>query len=83
MSKLQPKYKNRVITLVMSTHESEEFDKKVSEILDIIDEFGGTNPYPRYWTTGLGGSVSYSCTPKIGLENLEEFDREIDKCLGR
>ena len=68
---------NRVITIVMSTDESEEFDRKVSDLLDIIDSYGGSNPYPRYWTTGLGGSVSYSCTTKIGKQDIIEFDQEI------
>lgn len=61
----------------MATHNVEQFDKKISELLDIIDAYGGTNPYPRYWTTGLGGSISYSCTTKIAKLNIEEFDKEV------
>ena len=65
---------NRVITI--RTDSTDELDKWTSELLDIIDAYGGTNPYPRLVAEGEGYLV-YSCTTKIPRLNIEEFDKEI------
>ena len=68
---------NRVITISSLT--LSELDKWTSELLDIIDAYGGTNPYPRFLVNGQGQGESYfySCTTKIPRLNIEDFDKEI------
>ena len=65
---------NRVITIC--TNNTDELDKWTSELLDIIDSYGGSNPYPRL-ISGHDGTLIYSCTTKIPTINVEEFDKEI------
>jgi hypothetical protein len=78
MAKVEPKYQNRVITVV--TDSVEKLDKWTSELLDIIDEYGGANPYPRFFVNGDDTFVKYySCTTKIGIDNIVEFDKDIQK----
>ena len=74
MVKVQNKWINRVITIRIDN--TNQLDKWESELLDIIDSFGGTNPYPRL-VSGEDGELIAQCTTKIGRENIEEFDKEI------
>jgi hypothetical protein len=72
--KLENRPKNRVITI--RTYNVQELDNWTSELLDIIDAYGGSNPYPRL-IADYNGVLIYSCTTKIPTINLEEFDAEI------
>ena len=74
MVKLTGRPANRVITI--RTDKTDELDKWTSELLDIIDSYGGSNPYPRL-VSGQEGELIYSCTTKIATINVEEFDKEI------
>ena len=73
MVKLERSWNNRVITI--RTDSTDELDKWTSELLNIIDSYGGTNPYPRLVAEGQGYLV-YSCTTKIPNENIASFDIE-------
>lgn len=77
MVKLENRPKNRVITI--STNNISDLDKWTSELLDIIDSYGGSNPYPRFIVNGIGQGEGYfySCTTKIPTINIEDFDKEI------
>ena len=79
MVKLTGRPVNRVITIC--TDNLTDLDKWTSELLDIIDSYGGTNPYPRFIVNGPDQgrveSYYYSCTTKIPTINVEEFDKEI------
>ena len=74
MVRLKDRPPNRVITI--RTDNTNELDKWTSELLDIIDAYGGTNPYPRL-VAGQDGCFIYSCTTKIPTINIEDFDKEI------
>ena len=74
LGKLTGRPANRVITI--RTDDTGELDKWTSELLDIIDSYGGSNPYPRL-VSGQDGLLIYSCTTKIPTVNIEEFDKEI------
>ena len=74
MVKLTGRPANRVITIC--TDNLSDLDKWTSELLDIIDSYGGSNPYPRL-VSGQDGLLIYSCTTKIPTVNIEEFDKEI------
>ena len=77
MVKLTGRPANRVITI--RTDNITDLDKWTSELLDIIDSYGGANPYPRFIINGdgVGETYYYSCTTKIPTVNVEEFDKEI------
>jgi len=64
---------NRVITI--QTNNLPALDTKTSKLLDIIDAYGGTNPFPRFFVTE--GYYYYSCTTKIQKKDTEEFDKEV------
>ena len=74
MPKVERQYKNRVITV--ATHNIYDTDEATQELLDIIDTYGGTNPFPRFVVVE---GYYYSCTTKIPLENLRDFDEDIIK----
>jgi len=74
--RLNNRPKNRFITI--RTDDTDELDRWGETIADIIDAYGGTNPYPRF-VTCPDGSLAYSFTPKIPLENLAEFNEELHK----
>ncbi len=74
--KLTGRPANRVITI--RTDSTDELDKWTSELLDIIDSYGGSNPYPRLVSEGSGYLI-YSCTTKIPTINIEEFDKELSE----
>ena len=65
---------NRVITI--RTDSIDDLDRWTSELLDIIDAYGGTNPYPRLVAVD-SHTLIYSCTTKIPTLNIEEFDKEV------
>ena len=79
---------NRVITL-HSDH-LDLLDRWTSELLDIIDSYGGSNPYPRFFVEDSDDNndtwYGYSLTTKITKSAEEEFDKEIkewrDKNIG-
>jgi hypothetical protein len=79
---------NRVITV--HSERLDQLDKWTSELLDIIDSYGGTNPYPRFFVedsdTDHETWWGYSLTTKITKAAAEEFDKEIkewrDKNIG-
>lgn len=73
MVKLTRNGVNRVITI--SSNNLNNLDKWTSELLDIIDSYGGTNPYPRFIANNEG--YFYSCTTKIATLNIDDFDKEI------
>ena len=80
MAKVDRLLVNRVVTL--GSYDGIKLDSIISQLLDIIDSYGGTNPYPRFFVTidpdnEQGDFKYYSCTTKIGKENIESFDREI------
>jgi len=72
---------NRVITI--HSNNTKDVDKWTSELLDIIDSYGGSNPYPRFFTEDAlpdGESwYGYSLTTKITKAAIEEFDKEIEE----
>ena len=76
MVRLNDRPPNRVITI--RTDSTDELDKWTSELLDIIDAYGGTNPYPRL-IAGQDHHLIYSCTTKIPRLNIEAFDKEISE----
>lgn len=67
---------NRVITI--RTNDTSVLDRRTQELLDIIDAYGGTNPYPRLTESGIE-SLVYSCTTKIAQLNIEDFDKEVQE----
>jgi len=79
---------NRVITV--HSERLDQLDKWTSELLDIIDSYGGSNPYPRFFvedaTEHQERWYGYSSTTKITKAAIEEFDKEIkewrDKNIG-
>ena len=79
MPKLPRQVTNRVISI--ESNFVEVLDRRTQELLDIIDSYGGSNPFPRFFVTD--GYYYYSCTTKIPNQNLEEFDEDIEKWRGR
>jgi hypothetical protein len=83
LNKLPRLVVNRVITL--HSKDLSNLDKRTSELLDIIDSYGGSNPYPRFFVEDgypEGDSsyetwYGYSLTTKITKAAAEEFDKEI------
>ncbi len=76
MVRLENRPINRVITI--RTDNTGDLDKWTSELLDIIDAYGGSNPYPRL-IAGCDGTLIYSCTTKIATINIQDFDKEIEE----
>ncbi len=71
---------NRVITI--HSDSPAKLDRWASELLDIIDSYGGSNPYPRFFVEGYEGhgiQYGYSLTTKITKAAEEEFDKEIEE----
>jgi len=73
---------NRVISL--HSNSLSEVDKWTSELLDIIDSYGGSNPYPRFFIEPDPKDATeiwygYSLTTKITKAAIEEFDKEIEE----
>ena len=72
---------NRVITI--HSDRLELLDKWTSELLDIIDSYGGSNPYPRFFVEDSDEKhetcYGYSLTTKITKAAEEEFDKEIEQ----
>ena len=88
MTKVPRLVVNRVITV--HSERLDQLDKWTSELLDIIDSYGGTNPYPRFFVEDPDDHNDtwwgYSLTTKITKAAAEEFDKEIkewrDKNIG-
>ena len=72
---------NRVITI--HSDSTAKLDRWTSELLDIIDSYGGSNPYPRFFvedaTEHQERWYGYSLTTKITKAAIEEFDKEIEE----
>jgi len=70
---------NRVITF--HAERLDQLDKWTSELLDIIDSYGGSNPYPRFFVEDSDEEhvtwYGYSLTTKITKAAVEEFDKEV------
>ena len=77
MPKLPRQVTNRVISI--KANNLTNLDEWTQELLDIIDSYGGSNPFPRFVTTE--GYYFYSCTTKIPNQNLEEFDKDIKEFI--
>ena len=79
MTKVPRLVVNRVITI--HSDSPAKLDRWTSELLDIIDSYGGSNPYPRFFTEDAlpdGESwYGYSLTTKITKAAIEEFDKDI------
>lgn len=85
MGKVTRQTVNKVITI--SSNDLDDLDKKTSELLDIIDSFGGANPYPRFVITQADvhatSNYYYSLTTKIYKQDVEDFDKEVEEWRGR
>ncbi len=70
---------NRVITV--SSTNIFDLDLQVQGLLDIIDSYGGANPYPRFFVNTLMQTERYfySLTTKIPNDSLKDFDNEVIK----
>lgn len=79
MVKVDRQTTNRVITL--SSDSVGTLDDWTSQLLDIIDSYGGSNPYPRFFI--FSDRKYYSCTTKIPKESAEEFDKEVKEFIER
>ena len=77
MPRVQRNYVNRFITI--RSDDLRSLDKDGQEISDIIDSYGGSNPYPRL--VADNGILIYSFTTKIPNNNIQEFDKELEESL--
>ena len=81
MIKLPRMVVNRVITI--HSDSTAKLDRWTSELLDIIDSYGGSNPYPRFFVEDSDQRhdvwYGYSLTTKITKAAIEEFDKEIEE----
>ena len=79
MIKLPRMVVNRVITL--HSEHLDQLDRWTSELLDIIDSYGGSNPYPRFFVENSDERhpawYGYSLTTKITKAAEEEFDKDV------
>ena len=79
MTKVPRLVVNRVITI--HSYSTAKLDRWTSELLDIIDSYGGSNPYPRFFvedaTEHQERWYGYSSTTKITKAAIEEFDKDV------
>ena len=73
MPKVPRQVTNRVISI--QANNLEKLDEWTQDLLDIIDSYGGSNPFPRFFVSE--GYYYYSCTTKVPNQNLEEFDKDV------
>ncbi len=77
MTKVERNYFNKVITI--RNRNTTVLDNVASKLLDVMNSFGCSDIYPRFYASGEEGYVYCTLTPKVPKENIEAFNKEISE----